>query len=96
MTTASTFYQLNFSQQADVLQRHGLFLFTRTEGNFIIDLYELQDLVVELFYNRETDEPVSVMAYNAAEKLKTLPLGNIQPRLRIRNNADYPKQNYAA
>lgn len=62
----------------------------------MVDLYELHDLLVEIFYLHETEEPVSVMAYNTAEKLKTLPVGNLQPRLTIKNTQTFRKGNYAA
>jgi hypothetical protein len=97
MLTTSNFYRLNYLQQADLLLQQGLFLQTRNEGNFVIDLYELHDLLVEIFYQKENEEPVSVMVYNAAEKLKTLFAGNLQPRLTIRKDKDHFRTgNYAA
>ena len=96
MLSTSSFYQLNYAQQADALLQQGLFLETRKEGNFIIDLYELHDLLVEIFYNNESEQPVSVMAYNALDKLKKLYPGKLQPRLRIKDNGDYRKGAYAA
>ena len=96
MVTSSTFYQLTFTDQADLLLEQGTFLQTRKEGNFIIDLYELQELLIEIFYQKENEEPVSVMAYNTSEKLKTFGVGNLQPRLTIKNNESYQKGSYAA
>ena len=97
MLSTSSFYRLNYTQQADLLLQQGLFLQTREQENFVIDLYELHDLLVEIFYQRETGEPVSVMAYNAMEKLKTLYAGNLQPRLTIKKGNDgFCKGNYAA
>ena len=93
----STFYQLNYAEQADLLLKQGTFLQCRTEGNFIIDLYELQDLLIEIFYQVEDEEPVSVMAYVTNKKLKFLQPGNLQPRLTIKKNNDpFQKGNYAA
>lgn len=86
MISASGFYQLNYSRQADLLEKEGLFLFTRTEGKFVIDLYEVDDLLIEIYYQKETEEPVSIMAGYTAEKLKTMQAGNLQPRLTIRDN----------
>ena len=95
MLTTSDFYRLNYAHQADALQKEGLFLQSRTEGNFVVDLYELQDLLVEIFYQKETEEPVSVMAYNTSEKIKSF--GNLQPRLTVRNRPGfYRKGSYAA
>ena len=92
----STFYRLTYSEQADLLLNQGTFLSSRTEGNFVIDLYELQDLIIEIFYQKEDEEPVSVMAYDTSEKLKTLTKGNLKPRLTIKNNDPYQKGSYAA
>ena len=97
MVTTSTFYQLNFSDQADLLLQQGTFLQTRNEGNFIIDLYEVQELLIEIFYQKENEEPVSVMAYNTSEKLKALSKGNLQPRLTIKDNKkNFKEGSYAA
>jgi hypothetical protein len=89
MVTTSTFYQLKYIEQADLLLNQGTFLQTRIEDHFIIDLYELHDLLIEIFYDQDNEEPVSVMAYNTREKLKTLAKGNLQPRLTIKK----PDQN---
>lgn len=96
MVSTSTFYQLNYHQQADLLLQQGTFLQTRHEGNFIIDLYELQDLLIEIFYEEDNEEPVSVMAYNTTEKLKALGNTKLKPRLTIKNSDDPFKGNYAA
>ncbi|RZK10288.1 MAG: hypothetical protein EOO46_11205 [Flavobacterium sp.] len=97
MVSTFTFYQLNYHQQADLLLQQGTFLQTRSEGNFIIDLYELQDLLIEIFYQEDNEEPVSVMAYDTTEKLKSLGKGKLKPRLTIKNS-DEPVQkgSYAA
>jgi hypothetical protein len=98
MVTTSTFYQLKYSEQADLLLKQGTYLQTRLEDSFVIDLYELHDLLIEIFYQKENDEPVSVMAYNTNEKLKTLVKGNLQPRLTIKeNNQDnFQNESFAA
>lgn len=87
MLTTSGFYRLNYAQQADLLLQQGTFLQSRPEGAFLIDLYELNDLLIEIFYQKETGEPVSVMAYNAEEKLKSLFPKNLQPRLILKKGA---------
>jgi hypothetical protein len=92
----STFYQLPYTEQADLLLKQGTFLSSRAEGNFIIDLYEMQDLIIEIFYRHEDEEPVSVLAYDTTEKLQQLTRGNLQPRLTIRNTDNFQKGSYAA
>lgn len=94
MLTTTGFYKLNYAQQADALTKCGLFLQSRAEGNFVVDLYELDDLMVEIFYQRETEEPVSVAAHYTAEKIKSL--GNLQPRLILKKNPAYLRKGFRA
>lgn len=97
MTSTAAFYQLDFLKQADSISKDGLFLMTRQEGNFVVDLYELHDLLIEIYYQCDSEEPVSVMAYNANEKLKSFGLGNLVPRLIIRDTQPvYQKSQFAA
>ena len=96
MSTCASFYRLTYAEQADLLLKKGTFIQTRRESNFIIDLYEVQDLLIEIFYHKETEEPVSVMAYNTNEKLKTLQKGNLSPRLRAKSNTNFSGTNFAA
>jgi hypothetical protein len=85
MITSTSFYQLNYQQQADVLLREATFLLSRIEDNFIVDLYELDSILVEIFYQKDNEDLVSVMAYNTSEKLKALTKGaNLSPRLTIK------------
>lgn len=96
MLTTAGFYRLNYTQQADALTRGGIFLETRREGNYVVDLYELDDLLIEVFYQKDSEEPVSVMAFDAVKKLKHLYAGSLQPRLTIKSSDRYQKSNYAA
>ena len=86
MINSTHFYQLSYQQQADLLLANATFLLSRIEDSFIVDLYELDDIMVEVFYQNDTEDLVSVMAYNTSEKLKMLTKGvNLTPRLTIRN-----------
>ena len=85
MINSTYFYQLSYQQQADLLLSEATFLLSRIEDNFIVDLYELDDILVEVFYDYYTEDLVSVMAYNTSEKLKLLTNGaNLAPRLTIK------------
>ena len=95
MFTTTGFYRLTYAQQADMLGHQGLFMETRREGNFLVDLYELDDLLIEVFYQKDSEEPVSVMAFEAAKKLKRLYADSLQPRLTIKRDR-FHKSNYAA
>lgn len=86
MITASNFYKLSYQQQADILLADGTYLLSRLQDNYIVDLFELDDILVEVFYESNTEDLVSVMASNTQEKLKFLTNGmNLKPRLTIKN-----------
>jgi hypothetical protein len=88
MINSTHFYQLTYQQQADLLLSEATFLLSRMEDSFIVDLFELDDILVEIFYQNETEELVSVMAYNTSEKLKLLTNGvNLKPRLTIKKDS---------
>jgi hypothetical protein len=94
MINSTHFYQLSYQQQADILLSSATFLLSRIEDSFIVDLYELDDLLVEVFYEKDNEDLVSVMAYNTSEKLKMLTKGvNLKPRLTIKKETSYQTQN---
>jgi len=85
MINSTAFYQLSYQQQADILLREATFLLSRIEDSFVVDLYELDSILVEIFYEKDNEDLVSVMAYNTSEKLKALTNGvNLKPRLTIK------------
>ncbi|MBB1285999.1 hypothetical protein HRH25_16570 [Flavisolibacter sp. BT320] len=98
MITANEFYQLDYQKQADILLANASFLLSRMEDGFIVDLYELDDLLVEIFYQKDSEDLVSVMAYNSSEKLKVLTNGaNLKPRLTFKKETSpYPSAEYFA
>ncbi|HEV7331444.1 MAG TPA: hypothetical protein VGN63_10425 [Flavisolibacter sp.] len=98
MITATEFYQLDYQKQADMLLANASFLLSRMEDGFIVDLYELDDLLVEIFYQKDSEDLVSVMAYNSSEKLKALTNGaNLKPRLTIKKEVSpFPAAEYYA
>lgn len=98
MITANEFYQLDYQKQADILLASASFLLSRMEDGFIVDLYELDDLLVEIFYQNDSEDLVSVMAYNSSEKLKALTNGaNLTPRLTFKKEVSpYPSAEYFA
>ena len=53
-------------------------------------------MLIEIFYEEDNEEPVSVMAYNTTEKLKALGNTKLKPRLTIKNSDDPFKGSYAA
>ena len=94
MINSTHFYQLSYQKQADLLLSDATYLLSRTEDSFVVDLFELDDMLVEVFYEKESEDLVSVMAYNTTEKLKTLSKGvNLAPRLTIRKESSFPVLN---
>lgn len=94
MINSTNFYQLSYQQQADLLLANATFLLSRIEDSFIVDLFELDDLLVEVFYQAENEDLVSVMAYNTSEKLRMLTNGaNLKPRLTIKKDMPYQTLN---
>lgn len=94
MFNSTNFYQLSYQQQADILLANATFLLSRMEDSFIVDLYELDDILVEIFYQHDTEDLVSVMAYNTSEKLMMLTNGaNLKPRLTIKKEGSFQLQN---
>lgn len=90
MINSTQFYQLGYKQQADLLLSNATFLLSRVEDSFIVDLYELDDMLVEVFYQKDGEDLVSVMAYNTSEKLKALSNGvNLKPKLTIKKEPSY-------
>lgn len=87
MLTTSTFYKLSYTQQADTILQEGSFIQSRSENNFVVDLYELYDLLIEVFYQKDSEDLVSIMAYNTNDKLQLLSKGiNLTPRLSFKSN----------
>ncbi len=98
MLTTSTFYQLTYTQQADTLLQEGTYIQSRSENNFLVDLYELYDLLVEVFYQKGSEDLVSIMAYNTNDKLQLLSKGiNLTPRLCFKTDRTiYPAKEFCA
>lgn len=98
MLTTLAFYQLTYTQQADSILQEGTFIQSRTENDFIVDLYELHELLVEVFFQKDSGNLVSIMAYNTNDKLKMFSKGiNLAPRLSFRpDRTIYPAKEFCA
>ena len=98
MLTSTTFYRLSYTQQADIILQEGTFIQSRTENNFVVDLYELQELLVEVFYQKDSEALVSIMIYNTNDKLQLLSKGiNLTPRLSFKTDRTiYPAKEICA
>lgn len=97
MINSTTFYQLSYQQQADMLLDNATFLLSRNEGNFLVDMFELDDFLVEVFYQKENEDLVSVMVYNTAEKIKAFTNGiSLKPRLTIKREMPHQTHEYLA
>ncbi|RYZ50613.1 MAG: hypothetical protein EOO14_19075 [Chitinophagaceae bacterium] len=58
------------SQQAGLLCREGVYLSSRTTGNYFVALYGLFDFYVEVYYRRPVGELVVITAFQSTALLE--------------------------
>lgn len=58
--TIKLFNLVSKKEQADLLEERAGYLCTRQEPEFIIDLYEMEDFFIEVYYHRTQEELVVV------------------------------------
>jgi hypothetical protein len=61
--TPYMFDSLAKAQQADVLQYDSNYLYTRQEPEFIIDLYQVADFYVEVYFHNSEEEFVGIRSF---------------------------------
>lgn len=66
--TASFFNNINRKSQADLLFREGNFLFTREEPQYLVDVYSLEDFFVEIYFNRQLEDFVTMRSFEASDR----------------------------
>lgn len=88
MISPSDFYRLNCAAQADLLLQQATYLQSWKEESLIVDLYELDDLLIELYYQYPGEELVSITAYHPHEKKGGLLKTDLQPRLTIKSHKE--------
>jgi hypothetical protein len=84
MISLTEFNALNKAGQADVLQYNGLYLNTRCEQEFIIDIYEVGRFYVEVHYHRTEPDLIVVKSFYTIEQYQlSLEEQHLTPRLRV-------------
>jgi len=70
MFTPESFSEMPRQDQADVLHFNGTYLHTREEPGFMIDVYQVNNFYVEVYYQRNTDECLVMRTYYSADKIQ--------------------------
>lgn len=65
------FSRLTIPQQADILLKEAYYLDTREEPGFFVDMYQLPDLYVEVYFHRKQEEFVVVKTFYSSEDVQT-------------------------
>lgn len=65
------FSRLTIPHQADILFNEGYYLSTREEPGFFVDLYQLHDLFVELYFHKKQRDFVVVKTFYSTEDVQT-------------------------
>lgn len=65
------FGRLTIPQQAEVLLEEGLYLHTREEPGFFVDLYELNGLYIEIYFHKKQEDFVVVKSFYSNEAGET-------------------------
>jgi len=86
MVVPLMFNTLSKADQADLLEAEGVYLSSRREAEYLIDLYQLNDFLVEVHYHLASDA-VTVQSFYPKQQQQSpiyqLPL----PRMVVRKGA---------
>jgi hypothetical protein len=66
--TATFFSQINRKSQAELIYHQGDFLYTRQEPQFIIDVYQLEDFFVEIYFHKHIEDFVTIRSFEATDR----------------------------
>ncbi|MGZ3861165.1 MAG: hypothetical protein ACXVMS_16635 [Flavisolibacter sp.] len=65
-----TFMQSDRKNIGKILAARAVYLVSRQEPKFFIDLYQLENFYVEVFYHRKNQNQLYVQAFTEVEKLQ--------------------------
>ena len=68
--TPHHFDSLTKGQQADLLQFESVFLYSRQEPEFTVDLYLVHDFYVEVYYHKDEEEFIILRSFYADTQLQ--------------------------
>lgn len=86
MVVPLNFNALSSTDQADLLLAEGIYLNTRQEGVLIIDRYTLHNFYVDVYYQKDEGDVVSVQSFYPAQQRPPIYQMHL-PRLYIRQGA---------
>ena len=69
MITFAAFNSLTPKQQSDMMCYEGVYLCSRQEPEFVIDLYQIEHFYIEAFYHRKTKSLVSLRSFTSTDQL---------------------------
>jgi hypothetical protein len=69
MITFAAFNNLTLKQQLDLLCYEGIYLCSRQEPEFMIDLYQVDAYYIEAFYHRKTKKMISIRSFTSTDLL---------------------------
>lgn len=52
------------------MHRHGVYLCSRQEPEFIVDLYQINSFYVEAFYHERKNEIINLLTFSSTDPLK--------------------------
>jgi hypothetical protein len=61
------FNRLTIAQQAEDLAEEGLYLYTREEPAFFVDLYELHGLYIEIYFHKKQEDLIVIKSFYSSE-----------------------------
>jgi hypothetical protein len=70
------FSRFTIPQQADTLFNEGVYLDTREEPGFFVDMYQLNELYIEIYFHKKQEDFVVVKTFYSAEDVQTTFTGN--------------------
>lgn len=71
MITFAAFKKLSQKQQLDLLCYEGIYLCSRQEPEFMIDLYQIDSYYIEAFYHRKTKKVISLRSFDSTNLLNS-------------------------
>lgn len=70
MITFAAFKKLTLKEQVDLLCYEGIYLCSRQEPEFMIDLYQIDSYYIEAFYHRKTKKMISFRSFHSTDMLQ--------------------------
>jgi hypothetical protein len=80
------FNTLSKADQAELLQLEGTYVSSRQEAEFIIDRYQLDAFIVDVYYDADTEDAVSIQSFYPKQNQSPIYQMHL-PKLYVRKGA---------